>query len=120
MSNHRNESVITLAGRSLILRPSFEELERLEEYLPCGILEYLGQLAETNGKGFKLGHLVRVLHCGARGGMSDSAPSYKEMGDLVLSEGLPESMALAVDFMKSAVLRADSEENVTEGQQAGK
>ena len=118
MSSHRNEIVITLCERSLILRPSFVELERLEGVLGVGLLAYLGDLAEAQGRNIKVGEVVRILHAGVRGGMKDAAPSVEELGDMVLEEGLTVCVEHAANFLQGAVLRADQEQNLKEGQAA--
>ncbi len=118
MSNHRNEMTATIDGRVLILRPSFMELERLESIIGIGLLQYLSNIAETGGRSIKVSEVVRILHAAARGGMKDAAPSIEELGDMVLSHGLMESMEIAATFLQKGVLRADAEQNMKEGQAA--
>ena len=119
MATHRNELTITIADRSLILRPSFLELERLEGILGTGLLEYLGRLAESGGTSIKVGEVVRILHAGVRGGMKDAAPSIEELGDMIFDEGLTTCIEHAANFLQGAVLRADQAQNIKEAVAAG-
>lgn len=119
MATHRNEMTITIAERSLILRPSFLELERLEGVLGVGLLEYLQTLGQSGGTSIKVGEVVRILHAGVRGGMKDAAPSIEELGDMIFDEGLTICIEHAANFLQGAVLRADQTENIKEAAAVG-
>jgi len=100
--NNRGELTIVVAGRTLILKPTFTALDELESRLNTGVFAMLQTFSDV--KGLRLGTIANVLHCGAVGGMGKAAPSLEEIGDLVLKEGATNVMEHVAAFIQMAVL----------------
>ena len=84
-NQQRGEVTLELVGKKYTLRPTFEALCELEDRLNLGILEIFNIL---HGGDIRLRFISAVVWSGIWGYDKDKAPSYEEVGDMVMKTGI--------------------------------
>lgn len=95
----RGEVSITLAGRELVLRPSFRAYAEIERRI--------GTLTEAIGKLDQLSviTMATVIWAGCTNGGAEQKPTLDEVGDLLVAEGLVEASVKVIQFLGAPLRR---------------
>lgn len=84
-NTERDEVTIFLGGKEYIMRPTWEALCDLEDRTHLYITEIMQQLFE--GK-LSIKVMGIIVWAGIRGSMEDKAPTLKEVGNMMVEDGL--------------------------------
>lgn len=93
-NKQRGEVTLELVGDKYTLRPTFEALCELEDMLNIGILDIVAILHSGD---VRLKFISAVTWAGIRGYSKDEAPSYEEVGEMVLKTGLTDVMSQSIE-----------------------
>lgn len=110
------EVTITLGGKEHTLRPTFAALMRLESKVGCGVIPLMQRLAAQQ---VSVGDVAAILWAGILGSGEKKPPSYEEIGEAVVRQGLLSFMAPAVDFLTGAVRAGPADGGSSSGDEEG-
>ena len=94
----RGETTVTLGGKQLVLRPTFEAVEQIQDRLGERLVPLISRLSRSD---FGVRDIAVPIHEFARAGGSEM--EYQDIGELVLAEGLknvaPTIMTMITDIL---------------------
>ena len=95
----RGEVEVRLDGKAYTMRPTFQALADIESRTGMSIGELLQRL--TEGK-FGVTHVTIVIHAGLRA-FDERAPSFEEVGEMIVGQGLASVIGAAAGFLAGAI-----------------
>lgn len=108
-NRQRGEVTMVLNGRKLVLRPTFDAMCQLEDYLGTTIVKVLGELEQGVAR---VKTISAIIWAGWLGYNEKSCPTVEEVGDMVLKDGLlkvleqktPRNMNPVYEFIYNGIL----------------
>lgn len=96
MNKQRGEAEIQLAGKTYVLRPTFEVLCNIESALGKGILEVV-----TKGLNREIStrEMAVIVHTA----IVEDAPDFEAVGEALVSMGLTDAIGPISEFLKNAL-----------------
>lgn len=110
------EVTITLGGKERTLRPTFAALMRLESKVGCGVIPLMQRLASQQ---VSVGDVAAILWAGIHGSGDKKPPTFDEVGEAVVRDGLLSFMKPAVDFLAGAVRAGPADGGGAAGDEEG-
>lgn len=92
--------VVTLGDNSYTLKPSFGALIRIERALDAGLGTLIMRFLRRE---YGAADTARILHEGIVAAAGDGAPSYEEIGRMVVREGVDQVAPAAIELIQAAL-----------------
>jgi len=91
---------VTLGGKTYDLKPTFGALIRIERALGSGIGEIITRFPRGE---YGASDTARIIHEGVVAAEGNGAPSYEEIGRLVVREGVNQIAPAAIELLSAAL-----------------
>ena len=91
---------VTLGGKTYTLKPSFGALIRIERGLDAGLGALIMRFLRRE---YGAGDTARILYEGILAAEGNGAPSYEEIGRLVVREGVDQVAPAAIELIQAAL-----------------
>ena len=104
-NEHRGELTVTVGGRDFLLRPEFESIARLESHLNLGLPHIVMRMARDP----RYTDFAAVIFCSMVTPEGEKAPSFKEVGKLVMKTKIMSITKPLCDFLGKCLSAGEEE-----------